>query len=172
MACAAEWIRANAAVSDPIVVLPYVDLPLLHGDAALAENSQRPWASNWIRYQMQLAPEEKSGARYELFVVPKPRLEAMQAISADPIAYFREFGARYVVIEVGSSEFAALDHAREALRAAGELVYRVTPEHVDRGGNAAFFQRHLDNVLTRPFFLFVLGAARMGPTLEIYRLKK
>jgi hypothetical protein len=171
LSCAADWIRENAGTSDPIVVIPYVDLPLLHGDAALAENSKRPWSSNWIRYQMQLRNDEKEGARYEVFVVPKARNEAIQALSDDPIAYFREFRARYVVIAVGSEEFTMLDRARDALRREGELLFRSTPERLDQGGSTGFFQRHLRNVLEMPFFLFVLEAARMGPTVEIYRLK-
>jgi hypothetical protein len=172
LSCAAEWIEKNASVTDPIVVVPYVDLPLLHADEALAENSKRPWSSNWIRYQMQLTDAEKSGPRYEVYVVPKPRLEAMQALTDDPLGYFREFHARYVVIVTGSEEIAMLAHAREALRREAELVYRVTPERVDAGRSTGFFQRHLENVLAMPFFLFVLEAARMGPTLEIYRLNQ
>jgi hypothetical protein len=171
LACAAAWIREHARVDDPIVVVPYVDLPLLHADEALAENSKRPWMSNWIRYQMKLEPAEKAGPRYELYVVPKPRLEALRALADDPMAYFRELGARYVVIEIGSGDEANLEHARAALQSECELVYRVTPERVDRGGSTAFFQRHLAGALTRPFFAFVFDAARMGPTLEIYRLK-
>lgn len=172
LACVADWIQKNGDTADPIVVVPYVDLPLLHADAALAENSKRPWASNWIRYQMLLRPEEKAGARYEVFVVPKPRLEALRALADDPIGYFREFNTRYAVIEVDAGLETNLDHAREALQKEAELVYRITPERVDEGRSTAFFQRYLGNVLTRPFFLFVLEAARMGPTLEIYRLKQ
>ena len=172
LACAADWIRTNASVSDPIVVVPYVDLPLFHADAALAENSKRPWSSNWIRYQMELTDVEKTGPRYEVYVVPKARLEAIRALTDDPMGYFREFHARYVVIETGSEELTMLDHARAALRSDAELVYRITPERIDAGGNTGFFQRHLQNVLEMPFFLFVLEAARMGPTLEIYRLNK
>ena len=172
LACAAAWIRENASETDPIVVVPYVDLPLLHGDLALAENSKRPWSSNWIRYQMELTDAEKVGPRYEVFVVPKPRLEAIRALTDDPMGYFREFHARYVVIETGSEEFTMLDHAREALRRDADLVFRITPERVDAGRNTGFFQRHLQNVLEMPFFRFVLEAARMGPTLEIYRLNQ
>jgi len=172
LSCAADWIEKNASVADPIVVVPYVDLPLLHADAALAENSKRPWSSNWIRYKMQLTDAEKSGPRYEVYVVPKPRLEAMQALTDDPLGYFREYHARYVVIVTGSEELAMLAHAREALRREAELVYRATPERVDAGRSTGFFQRHLENVLEMPFFLFVLEAARMGPTLEIYRLNQ
>jgi hypothetical protein len=172
LACAADWFQHHAAADDPIIVIPYVDLPLLHADAALAENSKRPWASNWIRYQMQLTPAEKEGPRYEVYVVPKPRLEAMKALAEDPMGYFREFHARYVVVEVDSSEGTDLDRARETLRKEGERVYRITPERIDTGRSTAFFQRHLENVLDRPFFLFVLEAARMGPTLEIYRVKQ
>ena len=170
LACAADWLASHAASDDAIVVVPYVDLPLFDGALALEENSKRPWMSNWIRYQMTMRPEDASGPRFEIFVVPKPRLEAIRALADDPMGYFRELHARYVVIDVGSPEDTGLGKAIEALRASGAPVMRTTPERVDRGENATFLQRHIDHVIARPFFLFVLGAARMGPTLEIYRL--
>jgi hypothetical protein len=171
MACAADWLASHAAPEDAIVVVPYVDVPLFDGPSALAENSKRPWMSNWLRYQMTMRPEDAIGPRFEVYVVPKPRLDAMRALADDPMAYFREFHARYVVIDVGSPGETGLGRALDALRANAELALRTTPERVDRGASTSFLQRHVDRVITRPFFLFVLGAARMGPTLEIYRLK-
>ena len=34
--------------------MPYIDLPVLDGVAAMADNAKRPWGSNWTRYQMRL----------------------------------------------------------------------------------------------------------------------
>ena len=49
-------------------------------------------------------------------------------------------------------------------------MFRASPLREDDGGPTGFFFRHLADPLARPFFLFVLGAARMGPTVEVYRL--
>jgi hypothetical protein len=168
--CAASWIRDNVDLEDRIVVVPYIDLPILDGDAAMADNANRPWASNWTRYQMRLRAEQKLGPRHEVFLFPGLRLEAKKALEDDPIAYFRGLGARYVVLAATDNEDLAWWKARETLRGQGRLVHRISCAEVDKGSNVGFVQRFVLSPLRMPFFWFVIRSARMGPVLEIFRL--
>ena len=168
--CAADWIRENVAVEDPIVVVPYVDLPILDGDAAMAENAKRPWASNWTRYQMRLRAEQKLGPRHEVYLFPGVRLEAKKALEEDPVAYFKGFGAKYVLLAATDNEDIPWWKARKILLRQGRLVYRITCARVDDGSNLGFLQRFVSSPLRMPFCWFVIRSVRMGPPLEIFRL--
>jgi hypothetical protein len=168
--CASSWIRENVAVEDPIVVVPYVDLPMLDGDAAMADNAKRPWGSNWTRYQMRLTAEQKLGPRHEVYLFPGARLEAKKALEEDPIAYFRSFGARYVLLAATDNEDLPWWKAREIMLGEGRLVYRITCAKVDDGRNWALLQRFVLSPLQIPFFWFVIRSVRMGPALEVFRL--
>jgi hypothetical protein len=168
---AAEWVLANTTAEDRIVTIPTVDLPLLHSEEAIADNSQRPWASNWIQYQMKLGPGDFAGPRRTILVIPpgSRAADAARAIDEDPVAYFRDQRARFVVIS-HDDETPLIRKARQALRETAELLARFSPEREDQGGGTAFGPRHLAPVLVRPFFLRVAEARCMGPTLEIYRV--
>jgi hypothetical protein len=168
--CAAAWIRDNVASEDRVVVVPYIDLPLLDGDAAMADNAKRPWASNWTRYQMRLRKEQKLGPRNEIYVFPGARLAAKQSLEQDPTGYFQGTGARYVVLAATDNHELAWWKARETLLGDRRLVRRISCAKVDSGSNVGFLQRFVVNPLRMPFFLFVILSARMGPVLEIFRL--
>ena len=168
--CAADWIRVNVAVEDPVVVVPYLDLPMLDGDASMADNAKRPWGSNWTRYQMRLRAEQKLGPRNEVYLFPGARLQAKEALERDPIAYFRSYGAKYALLAATDNEEFPWWKAREILLGESRLVYRSTCAKVDDGSNLVFLQRFGLNPLRMPFFWFVIRSARMGPVLEIFRL--
>jgi hypothetical protein len=168
--CASRWIREHVAAEDPIVVVPYVDLPILDGDTAMANNAKRPWGSNWTRYQMRLSPGQKLGPRNEVYLFPGVRLEAKKALEVDPIGYFRSFGAKYVLLGATDNEELPWWRAREIMLGENRLVFRITCANVDDGSNAGLMQRFTLNPLRMPFFWFVIRSARMGPVLEIFRL--
>ncbi len=168
--CAAAWIRDNVSPEDRVVVVPYIDLPLLDGDDAMADNAKRPWGSNWTRYQMRLRGEQKLGPRNEVFLFPGARLSAKQALEQDPTGYFHGLGARYVVLAATDNHANAWWKARETLLGDRRLVRRISCAKVDSGSNVGFLQRFVVNPLRMPFFLFVILSARMGPVIEIFRL--
>ena len=168
--CAAAWIRENAAPEDRVVVVPYIDLPLLDGEAAMADNATRPWGSNWTRYQMRLREDQKLGPRNEVFLFPGARLSAKQSIEQDPTGYFQELGARFVVLAATDNRALAWWKARKLLLDDRRLVRRISCAKEDAGSNVGFLQRFVVNPLRMPFFLFVILSARMGPVIEIFRL--
>jgi hypothetical protein len=168
--CAAAWIRENVGPEDRVVVVPYIDLPLLDGDLAMADNAKRPWGSNWTRYQMKLSPEQKLGPKSEVFLFPGARLSAKQSLDRDPTGYFQDLGARYVVLGATDNRSLAWWRAREILLGDRRLVSRFSCAKVDSGSNVGFLQRFVVNPLRMPFFLFVILSARMGPVIEIFRL--
>lgn len=167
---AAIWVEENVGPEDRVVVVPYIDLPVLDGDAAMADNAKRPWGSNWTRYQMRLREEQKLGPRREVFLFPGARLEAKKAIEEDPIGYFRGFGARYVVLAATDNEQIAWWKARDILMRENRLVGRFTCARVDTGSNVGLLQRFVTNPLRMPFFVFVMRSVRMGPVIEVFRL--
>ena len=99
------------------MIVPSLDLPLLHGEESLRENAKHPMRSNWVRYQMQLGQGERTGPEFEVYVSPKSIQEAQQSLQSDPMAYFRELGARYVVLGVQPDATQLLAQVRETVRA-------------------------------------------------------
>jgi hypothetical protein len=171
-ALAAQCVAAHARPgSDRIVVVPYLDLPLFHGEEALRENARYPARSNWVHYQMQLDATERAGERYEVLVSPGPIQETNRALETDALGYFRALGARYVVIAIDPTGHVALANARAAARANGELLCRVAPGRDDDPQSAAFLYRYTNHPWTRPFACFLMDARCMGNTLEVYRLR-
>lgn len=169
---AAACIEKNARPrEDRIVIVPSLDLPLLHGEESLRENAKHPMRSNWVRYQMQLGSDERSGPDFEVYVSPKSIPEAQRALQSDPMGYFGEIGARYVVLAIDADPTQLLGRVRQVLRANGELVCRESPQVDDDGGGTNFFYRYQTNPWKYPFFRFVMRMKCMGSTLEVYRLR-
>jgi hypothetical protein len=156
---------------DRIVIVPSLDLPLLHGEASLRENAKHPMRSNWVRYQMQLGPGERVGPEYEVYVSPKSIAEAQRELESDPMAYFRDAGARYVVLAVEADATGLLARVRDVVRTNAELVCRVTPRAHDDGSTTVFLYRYLSDPWQLPFFRFVMQMECTGNTLEVYRLR-
>jgi pimeloyl-ACP methyl ester carboxylesterase len=169
---AAECIARDAhANEDHVVVVPTLDLPLLHGETSLRENAKHPLRSNWVRYQMQIGPGERASPRYEIYVIPKSIPEAQRDLESDPMAYFREFDARFVVLGVEADTTQLMAKVRETVRANGELLCRLSPQKHDDGSTVAFLYRYLRSPWDLPFFRFVMRSQCMGDTLEVYRLR-
>jgi hypothetical protein len=169
---AAECVAKSAHSGDErVVVVPSLDLPLLHGEQSLRENAKHPMRSNWVRYQMQLGPGERTGPEFELFISPKSIPEAQQELASDPLAYFREFGARYVVLGVEADATQLMAKVRAVVEANADLVCRASPMRDDDGSTVAFLYRYLRDPWELPFFRFLMRMKCMGDTLEVYRLR-
>jgi hypothetical protein len=176
-AIAADWIRAHAAPHERIVCLPYLALPLLCDDDALAANARLAHAMPWIRYQVKLdASRRDPSASYGILVAPTSPAAGFALLERDPTAYFEAQRARFVVLGIASEELPTpVERARTALRLRAPPLLRITPERIDSAKDALVGIRHPDPTPDRPLFerpygLDLLDAARMGWTLEIYRV--
>jgi hypothetical protein len=168
---AARWIREHArAEVDPIVTLPYIDLPLLYRDETLAS---RPALTYWTRYQLECKPVAHVGSRYDV-VLPKDAETARKEWGDDPLEYLRSTQTRFVVVQHVSDNFRhklAL-RTRRALAEHAVLRERISPRTTDSGAHAGLGIRRHRETLSRPFVATLFQHARMGPTLEIYELPR
>jgi hypothetical protein len=166
---AARWVGEHArAEVDPILSLPYIDLPLLYRAETL---DARPALTYWTRYQAACAPQERVGPRFDV-VLPKDAATARAEWGRDPLRYLRDSGARFVVLQHVSDNFRyklAL-RTREALAEHAQLRARFSPRVSDGGAHAGLGIRRHREALSRPFVVSLFQHARMGPTLEIYEL--
>lgn len=166
---AARWVEANVQPeTETIQALPYVDLPLFHSQRALDELQATPWLSRWMYFEAALVPREH-GPRYDLRLPPAAKDPERARVVADPMAWLRERGSTWVLLAVDDTT-PYLIRAREDLRRGAELVARFTPRAQDDGSNLLLAGRWLAG-WSEPFSLLLLRVARMGPTLEIYRLR-
>ena len=170
---AAEWVRENLSQKDRILALPYIDLPLFHGEQALVENGRRSWSSSWVRYQRGLSEGELAGPRHEYFLPigePQPLVERLVS---DPLGYFHEHEADYAVVRdpAGAQDSAHLVAVRDALREHSSLVGRLSPRE-DGGGAGLPAWRIAEAEWSRPFVRRLWSVRRMGPAIEIYALRR
>lgn len=166
---AATRIEALVEPRDKVVILPYVDVPLYHSQSALEAEAEVPWRTIWVQYQSQLGTRPRNGTEFEISVMPGERAQAREELTADPIEYFRRYGARYVVLE-GFEIDPVLAHVRDVLLRRATRVRRFSPLAEDTGLDVVVPPHHLEDEFTVPYAWTLFAAARMGPTIEIYEL--
>ncbi len=166
---AARWVEGHVQPEgESIQALPYVDLPLFHTQRVLDEVRATPWLSRWLYYESVVVPPEH-GPRYDLRQPPSAKdPERLRAVQ-ETLAWLRERKTDYVLLSV-DTQTPWIARAREDLAREGELVARFTPRVHDDGGSTLFAGRWVHG-WSEPFALLLLRCARMGPTLEIYRLR-
>lgn len=165
---AARWLAEHARESDPILAMPYLDVPLLQRDETLARRPALTW---WSSYQLALTPERKLGARFDL-VLPQGPKAARDEWGDDSLAHLERVGARFVLMQHVGENFRhkLAVRTREALSQHAQLRARFSPLSTDNGAMAAFGIRRHRESYSRPFFRALFEHARMGPTIEIYEL--
>ena len=173
----ADWVRGNVRWEQRMVIVPYVDLPLLYTWDALEGSRSRGWASHWLNYQLRLDPEKVLGRRHHVLLMPGERNEASRSVARDPLEYFARHRADYVAIALPDDANNLVPGAREALRREGQLVLRVTPEADDSGRGMAVLTRHVETIthgplFARPYALELFDYERLGWAMEVYRLRR
>jgi hypothetical protein len=169
---AADWIRRELSPGeDRLLTVPVVDLPLLHAPGALGRNAA-VGATYWIDYQAALAPGSFGGDRYQI-LLPGEVGTTQAAILADARGWLYARRPDYVLVPSGPGDpdGPALNRVRHVVQSEGERVARFSPERDDRGENTMLDWRYLDAPWNRPLFVRLFEVARMGFTLEIYRLR-
>ncbi|MBK7643282.1 MAG: glycosyltransferase family 39 protein [Planctomycetes bacterium] len=164
---AARWVECYAEpVVTRIQVLPYVDLPLFHSQAAVAESGDKPWISRWLYNETQLAPPGRA-PRYDLHLPPAASDPDRLLVVQDPLAWVESRRPELLVMTVDPST-AYLTELREGLLRRGERLARFTSRTCDEGEASFFAGRHMFQ-WDDPFFLHLARSARMGSTIEIWR---
>lgn len=165
---AARWISEHARPSDPILAMPYIDLPLLQREENLRSRPPLTW---WSSYQALQAAEQKLGPRFD-FTLPKGPQAAREEWGEDPLVHMRRVGARFVLVQHVGASFGnkLVLRIRQTLREHAQLRARFSPLAEDNGGMARHEIRRHRESYERPFFLALFEHARMGPTIEIYEL--
>jgi hypothetical protein len=170
---AADWIRRELSPGeDRLLTVPVVDLPLLHARGALGRNAA-VGATYWIDYQAALSAESFGGDRYQI-LLPGEVKTTEAAILADARGWLHANRPDYVLFPSGPADpdGPALHRVRHVVQSEGERVARFSPERDDRGEDTMLDWRYLDAPWNRPLVRRLFEAARMGFTLEIYRLRR
>jgi Dolichyl-phosphate-mannose-protein mannosyltransferase len=164
---AALWVQcyAEPQLTD-IQALPYVDLPLFHSQAVVAESGDKPWISRWLFYETRQSPPGRS-PRYDLHQPPPASDPRRARIVADPLGWLAERRPELVLLSL-DERTPYLARLREDLQRTGERLARFSPRTHDEGRTTFFGGRHSLQE-DGPFFVYLAGCARMGPTLEVYR---
>jgi hypothetical protein len=169
---AARWIEQQL---DPatarVFLIPYHTLPLFYGPESLRSNWEESRKSEWLEYLVAQDPADLLGPRFEVF--HPARRDAGEEIGPDPMAWLRGRGFTHVLVQHVRGTFGEdlLVTMRRALERQAELLARFHPMRSDDGQPARVDYNYSRNVLARPFVWHLLMAERMGPTLELYRLR-
>lgn len=164
---AARWVETytEPEVTD-IQVLPYIDLPLFHTQAAVEESQGKPWISRWLYYETVRSPHGRA-PRYDLHQPPPAADPSRKLIVADPLGWLERRRPELVLLALDPGT-PYITNLQQELARSGTRLARFTPRAEDDGGATLFGGRHTYG-LAEPFFLYLARAARMGQTLEIYR---
>jgi hypothetical protein len=165
---AARWIAAHCDPGREVVCIPLLsDLPLFT-DRSEIDAIPAAVRTPWQRYQARLAPEPSVPA-YRLHTVFSREMLADRRIDPDEVhAVLASERPAYVLAVLHQSSEIAWDSTVDVLRADGdELAARFDPwkPGTEALGDVGFEQG--DRALAK-----VLAAARPGPRLEIYRLRR
>ncbi len=164
---AAQWVESHVEPElTDIQALPYVDLPLYHSQAVVEESRDKPWVSRWLYYEIRWAPPGRA-PRYELHQPPPASDPTRARIVSDPLGWLEARRPDLVLLSMDTST-PWLASLHEGLSQTGTRLARFSPRAEDDGAASFFGGRHLSG-FREPFFLYLARAARMGPTLEIYR---
>ena len=172
---AADWVRDEMPDEALLAAPVYVDLPLMHAREELRTNRERRGLSSWVRYQLQLPPDERARFPRYRYLLPTGRSHAMrERLIAEPLAYLREVEADFVILQLEEGgDRAVLDSVRAAVAARGAPVWRTTSARVDDGRPAPMpVLRIAEEELARPFVRRLWQSERLGPALEIYRVPR
>ena len=171
---AADWVRENLPARSRLALADYDDLPLLVSTPELKAARSARWASLWLRYQLRLPESERARhPRYPVqYPVGRPH-ELVARYASDPLGYLAEIGADHLLIAVDTpGELAHMDSLREAARASGELVLRISPARDGDPGPAQLPNLRIEvEEWSRPFLRRLWASERLGGTLEIYRVQ-
>lgn len=166
---AARFFEREARPGEAVLIPAALDLPLPRSAESLARNGPYAARSSWLRYELRVPPEHRFGRPgWNVLIAPGPAPEVARALADDPLAYFRREGARWVVLPLGP----AVEKVRSALERGATLVSRLTPEEHDRGLATmyAYQGQRWPDPWGEPLWRFVVSLARIGYTLEIWRL--
>jgi hypothetical protein len=174
---AADWIAKNVKPSSEKVLVQYpLELPLpstpesLEDDDKMMGDTKHPW----VLYQRALAPSRRLAPAWNLTEMPM-RDDALRAkIQHDPVAYLKQLGGDYAVIDVyeGGRPPLVLNVIRPALREIGERVARFSPDGADDGSNFPIMYQDDEYPTPTCWFARILGARCTGPVIEIYELRR
>jgi hypothetical protein len=172
---AARWIAANVQPeSERVDVMPGLEVPLFVTPEALgAQRELRDEQSLlWYRHLAALAPGAAQGPAFDLRVMPLITVEQRSVAFGEAYAFARALPGRYAVIQAWpEKQRPALYAVREGLRGQYPLVARFAPDEPDTGENLPLAHQDDEYPYTIPWAGRILSAARVGPAVEIYRLR-
>ncbi len=170
---AGEWLAANASPDDFIGVHLTYDVPLARRLENLfvdgnPEGPRRPgmFYTSWQHHQCTHMGPDWEGQRWNVESLYVPAETDLAAVQADPEAWLRVKGYKYVVVpgEHGASFHPMLEKVRLAAANIGTLMMRA-PD-----GERMRVKTKYEGLDTPHYTAFVLTAPQLGPELEIYRI--
>jgi hypothetical protein len=171
-ASAARWLSAHTRPDELVGLHLTYDVPLarriedLFVGGVFAGERRPGIFSPWQYHQCNYMGPQWSGERRALASLYLPGETDLAAVVADPEAYLRQGGYRYVVLpgEHGASFGELLVRVRAAAGNIGTLVMQAPARPRMR------VQKKREGLDTPHYTAFLLTAPQLGPDLEIYRI--
>lgn len=171
---AGRWIAEHVKADERVALLPYADVPLVRTRAAiddalgLGEAPKLQVLSPWMNHQTRRVESLPAAPRFDLRTPRVARKVERELAEADPIAYFKARGERYVVVPVTASNggWEVLTTIHRAMRERATLVARIPAGDgipLDAGDSSSWWRRAWT-------WSLLAGDATIGDVLEIYRV--
>jgi len=173
---AAAWVaeHVDPATGSCALSMPLI-LPLYRTPEALATERlprQRSRGFAWIYYQREALGQARPDPAWNLRWMPLQRLEWRAWLLRWPRQFVYSLHGEWAIIEV--FEEGRIDPAgrglRDALSAHAERVARFSPDRDPQAFDAPLVYQDETGGTVPWMAVRVLGARRMGPVLEVYRL--
>lgn len=170
----ARWIEEHVEPGEErVLVVPFLDFPLWRTEETLVEEAYLGWTSPWQIYQTKLVGHPVEGRRYDLRYWPFTKKAIRELALADPLAFCKQVGAKYVIINMPLSDTG--DPVRppflRALRAKAELVLRVPSGTRGVAAEPTLFYEGVLDPWGWNWTLSLLGRfSATGLVTEIYRI--
>jgi hypothetical protein len=168
----ARWIETHVEPGQRVLVLPYIDLPLLYSDAAVAESPDASSVLTWMAYQAKLDSKWKLGPTFTV-LPPRAVQRELQELGKDPLGSVRARGADYVVIQSFGPRYPykQLVRLRDELRTKGERVFVASPREGDEESGRVWVREKM-TLNQVPTWVRIFTDRSMGTVLEIYSVPK
>lgn len=168
---AARWIEERVPADEPVAFMPTLDLPLWMDDASVARNEAAMLDEAFVWFSWRWGARGPQGAGRRMIAMPLRTQAERDAARLNPAGFVKNLGARWVVVEDQRGRRPLLTLLREEVAARADLAVRISP-YGESDEGLPLLQQDDDYPRTLPWTWLAARHGRVGPSIEIYRLRE